>query len=39
MAVKHLDDLAEELIHRGILTKGVQEAPGSWTGNIEDNSQ
>ena len=35
MAVKHLDDLAEELIHCGIFMNAVQEAPGTWTGNIE----
>lgn len=34
MAVKHLGDLAEELIH-GIFTNAVQEAPGTSTGNID----
>lgn len=35
MAIKHLDDLAEELIHCGIFTNALQEAPDVWSGNVD----
>ena len=37
MAIKHLDDLAEELVRLGIFTNAVQDAPGKCSGNIDLN--
>ena len=35
MAIRHLGELADELIESGIFTEAEQVEPGVWTGNID----
>ena len=35
MAIRHLGELADELIESGIYTEAEQVEPGVWTGNID----